>query len=153
MKQTLLEEKAEACERKVKTDIMLCWIAAIATLCMNIAACCLRTDENHAYMLALNVLTDVACGWFVIYRLETGIFVQRRLLRLVKRQPRRYEAVVTEISGETRRIPGMDCVLVRAGERTLYLPQTGTIRLETGIRYTFGLVDNVIVEAESWENG
>ena len=72
------------------------------------------------------------------------------MLKMWKRPHRTYLAVVEKISKDTHRVPGMDCMEIMAGERKIFLPQIGTIQLKEGKTYTFGLVDNVIVEAETW---
>ena len=126
---------------------MYCSIAVVVLLCLNIGLCFLRTDENHSFLLALNILTDTVCGGAVLYRAENSIRTKRNLLRLMDRTQRSVTAVVEEISTKTYHIPGLSCVLVHTGERVFYLPQAGAIQLEKGTEYTFQVVDNVIVEA------
>lgn len=149
MKQTLLGEPINFFEGKLKRETIFCSIAAVGVLCVNIAACCLRTDTNHYLMLSFNILTDIICGSLLLYRVDTSILIKRQLLRLSKREQRKITAVVEDVLPESHRVPGLNCALVRTGERVLYLPKTDTIRLEKNVEYTFGVVDNVIVEVTS----
>ena len=149
MKQTLLGEPIASYEKKLKREVGYCYFALVALLVVNIGACFLRTDENHAFLLMFNILSDILVGGALIYRADTQLRLKKSLLRLARRTPRSFSATVHQILETTHRIPGVSCVLVRADERMLYLPQTDTIKLFQGQTYTFGVVDNVIVEVES----
>ena len=148
MRQILLGESVEQFKRKLKREIV-CWVlGGILVVGLNLLLCLLRTDNNHAILLIANILSDIIYGCILLYRIESSILLRKRMLKMWNRSRRTFSAVIKEISNNTHRVPGMDCAEVLAGERVLYLPQTDTIKLEVGIGYTFGLVDNVIVEAE-----
>ena len=149
MKQTVLGEPLVAFEAKLKREVAYCSLAVVGLLCANIVGCCLRTDENHVFLLLFNILTDIICGSAVLYWVENSVCVKRSLLRLAKRTPRMMTAMVQEISERNHRVPGLDCALIHTDQRTLYLPRTNTIHLEVYQTYTFSVVDNVIVEVTS----
>ena len=151
MKQIILGETEERFTKKLRKEIACCCLAGILVMGLNILLCFLRTDENHSALLMINIVTDVIYGCTLISYVEERISTKKTMIKLWKRSHRKFIATVEEISGEQHRIPGMECLEILAGERRLYLPQTGTIRLEEGITYAFGIVDNVVVEAEKWE--
>lgn len=148
MKQTLLGKPKEVFEKELKKEGLYCFIACVFAIGVNILFCFLRTDANHSVLLVGNVFVDVLCGWWVIYRVETSVLIKKRLLKLATRPLQRYEAVAKETEGVWRRIPGLDCRQVIAGDRILYLPQDGKIQLHKDTHYVFGIAGNVIVEVE-----
>ena len=148
MKQTLLGKPKEIFKRELKKEVFCCCVACMLAVGVNVLLCFLRTDANHDLLLACNILLDVLCGWGVIYRIETSVLIKKRLLTLASRPLQRYEAVAKETEGVWRRIPGLDCRQVIAGDRILYLPQDGKIQLHKDTHYVFGIAGNVIVEVE-----
>ena len=148
MKHTLLGMPLESYRKRYRTEIFVCGSLVCATLLLNILLCVLRTDRNHVWFLLTNILTDTACGWYVIYRVSTRILVMRRLLLLTQKKRYSICGKIDSVTVETRRIPHLDCMVVLVDGRKLYLPLQGSIRLEEGTSYHLTVVDNVIVEAE-----
>ena len=148
MKQTLLGMPLESYRKQYRTEIFVCGGLVCATLLLNIVLCVLRTDRSHVWFLLTNILTDTACGWYVIYRVNTKILMMRRMLSLVNKPKQRICGTIDSILTESRRIPHLDCVVVSVEGRKFYLPRDGEIDLEEGTEYLLSIVDNVIVEVE-----
>lgn len=146
MKQTVLGEPLDTFEKKLKWQSRGRIFAVAALLCLNIWVCSLRTDENHRWLLLLNIISDILVGGWLLYYTDTRIRLMRTLVDLVIRPKRTFQAQVLKISTKTRRIPGLTCVPVQTDKRTVYLPLTDTIHLKENESYTFCTVDNVIVE-------
>jgi hypothetical protein len=149
MKQTLLENSIEESCAVYKEERYAYIGAILVTSALNIFLCHLRTDQNHYWLLTANVLLDVLCGWFLIYHMTEKHLVLKRMIRLQKGNRSTITAEITGISEHTQRIPGLNCFVVTANGRRLFLPERGNISLEIGKTYTLDFVDNVIVEARS----
>ena len=149
MKQTLLEKSIEESCAVYKEERYAYIGALLLTSALNIFLCYLRTDQNHYWLLAVNALLDILCGWGIIYHMTEKHLVLKRMIRLQKGNRTTITAEIAGISEKTQRIPGLNCFVVTANGRRLFLPEQGNISLETGKTYTLDFVENVIVEARS----
>ncbi len=149
MSQTLLGitvgEGRKKCRRETALYVGLAWTA----VAIHVALCCAYVAERHYLLLTLNVAIDVLCSWVIIFRINEILLPLKRLIRLQSGKKRSLSATVDSISDDTQRIPGLDCLVVTANGRRLFLPVRGCIRVTVGETYGFELVDNVIVEVRS----
>lgn len=145
MKQNILGTTPQAYRKTLCRREAVCAAALILTLAMNLLFTLARTEENHAVMLWLNILTDVFCGLFVLAYTSFRILPQRRLYGLMCRQSEVLYGTVQQISEEITRYMDMDCLEIRVDSRRLFLPAC-SIELVEGEAYTFHIASNVILE-------
>lgn len=118
----------------------------LTALALNVILCCAYVAELHYLLLISNVVIDVICSWVIIFRTNEKLLPLKRLIQLQSGKKRSFSATVTDVSNDTHRIPGLDCFMVAANGRRLFMPVKGCIRVTIGKSYEFDLVDNVIVE-------
>lgn len=147
MKQTILGMPLHTCEARLRRRITGCCLLAVLTLGLNLLFTTLRTEENHSWMLLLNILADGLCGSFLVYYVNLHILPQRRFCKLLHRDTVMLEGTVSRIDPHCQRYMDMDCHCVTVDQRRLFLP-ANTIKLEENTRYTLFLTSNIIVEAE-----
>lgn len=142
---SVLGQSARSYKKRLRLRIGLCIAGLLLTVGLNVLFTALRTDRNHDLMLFLNIVTDVLCGFLLLYFLQMHIFPELRLYRLFCRNREQLAGTVTAISQSTQRYMDMDCHSVTVNGRRVFLP-AGTMRLQNG-EYTLFLVSNIIVEA------
>lgn len=147
MKLNILGEAPRLCRKKLIRQAVLCAAAAAVTLGLNLTLAALRTPENHAVFLAVNIGTDILLGWFLLFHFSTRWLPRFRLYRLTQQPRTPLQAAVEQISPETVRYMNMDCRKITANGHIFFLPE-GTIELEVGKGYTFYLAANTVVEVE-----
>lgn len=145
MRWNVLGESCERCRKKLLWQTAACVAAIVATLGLNLCLLAWRTPRTHHVFLVTNIVTDVLCGWFLLYFLSIRVIPRWRLYRLACRQSTSMEGVVEQISLQTVRYMHMDCRRITAGGHSFFLPEK-TIVLEVGTRYTFRLAANTVVE-------
>lgn len=145
MKQNILGQSPQMCRRRLVKQAMLCAAAAAVTLWLNLALAALRKPDNHYLFLSVNIVTDIVCGWLLLFFLSTRLLPQLHLYRLTQRQHTILQAAVEQISPKTVRYMNLDCRQVTANGHIFFLPDN-TIELEAGKEYTFHLVANTVVE-------
>ncbi len=151
MTQTVLGSGKGPFVKRLNRRYGLCVLAALVALGLNLVLTALRNDQNHTALLWLNILLDVAAGWFLIFYISLGILPDRRLLRLYNGSRRAFGGTVTHITAQTKRVRHMDCYTVTlsgADTRQLFLPAGTALELKEGEQVTLWAVDGVIVEAQ-----
>ena len=146
MNQTILTPSPQAFQQFFRRRALLCGLLAAGTLGFNILLLCLRTDENHTWMLIFNILTDIACGCFLVDQLSRVLLPKWKLLQLSRRRQDSLEGTVLNISETVTRYMDMDCLTVTLENRKLFLP-CDTISLREQERYRFSIASNIILEA------
>ena len=147
MKQTVLNLPVQTASRKLSLCAALCVLAAAVTLGVNVLLALTFTETTRLPYLLINIASDAIVGNAIILVLDTYLLPRRKLLCLVRQKGSAVTALVDNISESHHRYLGFDCLEIAAEGRRLFLP-CDTIRLETGVRYRFQTVSNVIVEAE-----
>jgi hypothetical protein len=116
-----------------------------ATLLLNILFVLFRSDSTHTWFLLANIVTDIACGVYLVYDLSFRCAPQKRLLKLNMRMKETLSGVITEIEPYTTRYAKLDCYCVKLDRRRTFLP-AGTLELEVGTQVELTLSGNVILE-------
>ena len=145
MKQNILGASPYTYRKKLIRQIAVSIAAAVFTLMVNFLLVALRTADNHNLFLVINILSDTVCGWFLLFFLATKFFPRYRLYRLTQRPSCKISAKVTSIHPETIRYMNLDCRKVTTDEQVIFLPDCAIV-LKPNQVYTFGLVNNIIVE-------
>lgn len=147
MKQTVIGQDPLRYRRCLKRRICLCAALVLLTLAGNAAAAAARTEENHTLLLTLNILSDIACGFFLVYDIDIRILPGYRLAALMDREKAAVTGTVTHIAPDTVRYMDIDCRQVTVDGRRLFLP-AGTLTLNEQEAYHFRVAANIILEAE-----
>lgn len=147
MKQSILTPSPSAFRYAFRRSIVLCAVLAGAAIGLNILFLCLRTDKNHYLMLVLNILTDIACGCFLVDHIHRIILPKWKLLQLTRRRQETIQGTVLHISQEITRYMDIDCLTVTVDSRRLFLP-AHTMTLQEQACYRFSVASNILVEAE-----
>ena len=108
----------------------------------------LRTEENHNWLMLLNILIDICGGWFIIGYVSLCVLPQKKLLSCLAKGKYYIEGSVIEVSQQSVRYMGLDCCEVHLAERRLFLPED-TLSLDAGEKYRFLLCGDIIVEVSS----
>lgn len=153
MMQTILGTDQQKYSKALKSKKILCIVVAVIAVVLNVVFCLLRNDDNHTTMLILNVAVDLFCAWFVIFFCTFVLPTQSKQLSLYSGVQQSYKGVVTNISTDTQRTFGLDCLSVAIGDdnRTFFLPDNGHMILEVGKQYVLQVCSNVIVEVTDCE--
>ena len=144
-KQWIYGMPPEAFEEKLKKRMVRNGVIAGMTLVMNILLVLFRTEQTHIWFLLINILTDIACGVYLVYNLSFVHAPERRLLKLSRRMKETLSGVITEIEPYTTRYADLDCYCVQLDKRRTFLP-ADTLQLEVGMEVELTLSGNVILE-------
>ena len=145
MKQTVFGTDRAACQKNLRSNILLCISVLCAIVIVHILCTYLRTEQNHRWMLIANIAADVIGGSFLIARISMCIVPQKKLLRLYGLANQEATGQVLEIGNDLIHYIGLDCYEVSLGNRRLFLP-AGTMVLTVGEHYRFRVKGNLIVE-------
>ena len=128
-------------KKKMTRDAMLAGV----TLLLNILLVIFRNDSTHTLFLLINITSDIACGFYLVYDLSFNLAPQRRLLKLHNRMKETISGEITEIESNPTRFANLDCICVHLGKRRTFLP-VDTLQLSVGMQVELTLVANVILE-------
>ncbi len=150
MKQSILGSDMRLFTKKLNGEKSICIATLCVTVVLNVLLTFLRNDQNHSLMLWLNIVLDVAAGWFLIFYISCLIAPKQRLLRLFNGKRSAFEGTVTAISAETQRVRNVDCftVTLTAGEteRQFFLPANTALSLKEKEYVQISAVSNIIVQ-------
>lgn len=125
--------------------VLWCAIPAVLTAAVNILCLILRTDENHNWMLFVNVLTDWLCGVFLVYFISCYVLPRKELYRLSRRRREEIQGVIDKLEMQPVRYERLTCVVVHIGQRQLFVPK-GMSLPQAGKTAAFSVAGNVILE-------
>lgn len=145
MKQSILATDRAVYEKRLRRNILLCSFVFCAIVALHVVCTCLRTEQNHTYMLLANIGTDILGGSFLIGYLSTGVLPQKKLLQLYDLANQETAGQVLALGDTVTHYIGVDCYEVCLEKRRLFLP-AGTMALSVGTNYRFRLKGNLIVE-------
>ena len=123
----------------------VCVILAVLTVGINMFCLFLRTDENHNWMLAINLLTDWLCGVFLVYFLSCYVMPKKALYRLSCKRRENLRGAIAAVEEQPVCYEKLPCVAVRIGDRKLFAPE-GLPLPQVGEEATFFVAGNVILE-------
>lgn len=150
MKQTVFGTDRAACQKNLRTNILLCILVFCAVVFLHVVCTGARTEHNHTAMLIANIAADIIGGSFLIARLNMCVFHQKKLLKLYDQATQETTGQVLEIGNTVIHYIGVDCCEVCLENRRLFLP-ADTMTLTVGKHYRFRLKGNLIVEVSSDE--
>lgn len=127
----------------------------VAVLLLNILLTVLRNDQTHVAFLTINIISDIACGWFIIAFYFFAIASQSKLLKLVSADEslkQKITGTVTEISRFAQTVSKFRCVSVTVvngdEKRTVFVAEGGGISLEKDMSYLLTTAENIVIFAE-----
>lgn len=122
-----------------------CIVPTVLTLAMNIVCLAVRTDQNHSWMLIVNVLTDWLCGLFLVYYISCYVSPKKELYRLSRRRRETIRGVIDKIELQPIRYERITCIAVYIGQRQLFVPE-GIPLPKEGENAVFSVAGNVVLE-------
>lgn len=125
--------------------VFWCVISALLTAAINIACLALRGDENHYWMLLVNLISDWLCGVFLVYFISCYVQPRKELYRLSCKRREEIWGVVDKVELQPVRYERINCVTVHMGERQLFAPEGISLPKE-GESAGFSVAGNVILE-------
>ena len=131
--------------KKLRLKLIFAAVLAGVTVLLNILLVIFRNDSNHTWFLFANIVTDSACGIYLVYDLSFHLVPQWRLWKLNDRMKETVSGQITEIEPYTTRYANLDCYCVKLGKRRTFLP-ADTMQLEVGMQVELTLSGNVILE-------
>ena len=146
MNQTVLGENQYLLEEQIRNRIIFCIAALIAAVICNIVLTMFRTPQNHTIFMVLNMALDMAAGWFCIWQLDSFILPYKKLLKLYRKAGTTVSGIVEEISTQTQRYYGFDCIAVTVDGHKLFVVDNGTISLEPMRPVTLEVVHGIVKE-------
>lgn len=146
MNQTVLGENQYLLEEQIRNRIIFCTAALIAAVICNIVLTIFRTPQNHTVFMFLNMALDMAAGWFYVWQLDSFILPYKKLLKLYRKTGTTVSGIVEEISSQTQRYYGFDCIAVTVDGHKLFVIDKGTISLEPGQPITLEVVHGIVKE-------
>ena len=146
MNQTVLGENQYLLEERIRNRIILCVGALLAAVVVNVVMVFLRTKENHTVLMLLNMVLDIAAGWFCVWQLDSFILPYKKLLKLYRKNGTTISGTVEEISTQTQRYYGFDCIAVTVDGHKLFVVDNGTISLEPMQPVTLEVVHGIVKE-------
>lgn len=120
-------------------------IPAVLTVFWNVFCLIIRTDENHVYMLWGNLLSDWACGVFLVFYISCCVLPRWELYRLSRRRRELVLGVVDQVQLQPVRYERLNCVVIHVGQRQLFLPE-GLALPQVGQTVRLSVASNVILE-------
>ncbi len=126
-------------------SVLWCMIPAALTVAFNALCLALRTDENHFWMLVINVLTDWLCGSFLVYFISCYVLPRKELYRLSRRRREEIKGVIDKVEEQPVRYERLTCIAVHIGQRQLFAP-VGMTLPQAGKNAAFSVAGNVILE-------
>ena len=129
-----------------------------AALILSVLLVVFRNDTTHTAFLAIIIIADVLCGWFLIAWYSLAISLQSVMLNLAsseKSLTQTVEGLVTEVSENTQIVKNLQCYGVTVengdGSRIIFVVKDGGIKVEEGKSYKITIVQNIATVAEAAE--
>ena len=154
---TLLNCDIQLYRKKLTTRKGIAIAVAAITVILNVLLSVFRTDNMHTAFLVINILADIACGWFEIAWYLFAISIQAKLLKLATANSELAQNVsgtVTSVSGDTQVVSKLQCRKVTVeGEETriIFVVDDSGIMFKCGVKYSIATVDNIATYAEVTE--
>ncbi len=141
-------------KKRIVHFFLLIAVVSVAVIVLNVLLAVFRTDATHTAFLIINIVTDIALFWGIIYAVVAVINPKRKLLTIYERGENSGKSItgkVVEISEKPEMFQGFTCRAVTVetddGNYELYLIEGG-IELKAGIGYGLKTVENLIIFAE-----
>ena len=148
MNPTVLGEGKYVFGDRIRNKIIICITVIVVAAVFNILIMQVCTKENLMICISINIVLDIAAGWFAVWQLDRFILPGRKLLSLYERQGVIISGEVEEVSEKTERYCGFDCWVVTVSGHKVFVVDNGTIILEIGhqvsLEATHGIVKEVL---------
>ena len=151
MKKSILGTSKEEYRRKLNIYIAITVAVIVITVALNVVLTLLRTESTHAAFLAVNIIADIAAVWFTIFFVSNVIVIKKRLFSLAERSAagETFTAEAESVSANTVRVSFFNCFeVVCTDGRKFYCAKNGALCVTAGMKATFTLVENILVEVE-----
>lgn len=146
MNQTVLGENQYLLEERIRNRIIFCAIALATAIVCNIIFIALHTPQNYTIFMLLNMAVDMAAGWFCVWQLDSFVLPYKKLLKLYRKTGTTVSGTVEEVSSQTQRYYGFDCIAVTVDGHKLFVVDNGTISLEPAQSVTLEVVHGIVKE-------
>ena len=146
MNRTVLGENQYLLEEQIRNRIIFCAAALIVAVVCNVILILFRTPLNHTAFMLLNMAADMVAGWFCVWQLDSFISPYKKLLKLYKKTGTTVSGTVEEVSSQTQRYYGFDCITVTVDGRKLFVVDNGAISLEPMQPVTLEVVHGIVKE-------
>lgn len=146
MNPTVLGENQYLLEERIRNRIILCAAALAAAIVCNIILTIFRTPQNHTIFMLLNMALDMAAGWFCVWQFDSFILPYKKLLKLYRKTGTTVSGIVEEVSSQTQRYYGFDCIAVTVDGHKLFVVDNGTISLVPAQSVTLEVVHGIVKE-------
>lgn len=143
----ILGKDIKAFYREIKNEFILCVLVFFTTIFVNAIVVALRTDDNHYFMLIVNIVIDIAMGIFVLFKFTACVIPKYRKYKLCTKKSYRVIGKINSIATETIRYMNFDCYEVKIDNRSLFL-LVDTLKVEIGLEYEMSVVSNIIIEVK-----
>ncbi len=134
--------------------ILIVIVVSVAVIALNALLAIFRTDATHMAFLVINIVTDIALLWGILYTVLAVIIPRKKLLVLYERGENSGKCTtgkICEISDKTEVFQRFTCYSVTleadGGNLEFYLIEGG-IDLKIGFVYRLKTVENLIISAE-----
>ena len=148
MNPTVLGEGKYVFGDRIRNKIIICIMVIAVAAAFNILIMQVCTKENLMICIPVNIVLDIAVGWFVVWQLDRFILPGRKLLSLYKGQGTIISGEVEGISEKTERYCGFDCWVVTVSGHKVFVVDNDTIFLKVGqkvsLEATHGIVKEVL---------
>ncbi len=151
---TILNCDIQLYKKRLAMRKIIAILAVALTVILNVLFSVFRSDETHVAFLAINIISDIACGWFLIAWYQFAISNQRKILSLATAKKELTQTVrgnVVAISDSTQVVSQLQCykVTVEGNEtRVIFVVENCGITLERGVAYNITTADNIAISAE-----
>lgn len=125
--------------------VVRCVIATLLTVAINIICLVLRSDENHYWMLFVNLLSDWIGGVLLVYLASNYVQPRKELYRLSCKRREEIHGTINKVELEPIRYERINCVTVYVGQRQMFAPE-GMALPKPDVAATFFVAGNVILE-------
>lgn len=146
MKQTVLGEPRLLVEKQMRQAVIHAVGVFVLTALLSVLILLLRTERRHDLCLIADVTVSLLGCWYLVWFAFTKILPTKRLLRLASMPDAEYFGTVEQISQQTERYFGFDCVPVTVSGRRMFVINNGNIALRIGDEVTVLVSQGVVKE-------
>ena len=104
-----------------------------------------RTDENHLWMLWINLVTDWLCGAFLVFDICCYVMPRKELYRLSCKRRQTLEGIIDRVELQTVRYEKINCFTVYMTDRQLFAPEGMSVPT-VGEKAELHVAGNMILE-------
>ena len=151
---TILKVPYNEYKKKTIIRLIICIAILLAVIAVNITLICTVTRNLKVAFTVINIISDIACGWFLLYYSINVLAVRYRLLKIYQKA----REIPAEINGKivgvssAQKVFKFDCVTVEVeteeGTRKIFAIKDSLDILGVGRTARIVLADNVAIGCE-----